>query len=88
MLRSIDELFQHNENFAFETTLASKIYKQKILNARACGYNTTILFFWLKNVALAKERVSLRVKEGGHNIPKDVIERRYFNDIYNLLASI
>lgn len=33
---------------------------------------------------LAKERVEIRVKEGGHNIPKDVIERRYLNGINNL----
>lgn len=84
MLNRIDELFQHNENFAFETTLATKTYKQKILRARASGYNTTLLFFWLKNVDLAKERVEIRVKEGGHDIPKDVIERRYLNGINNL----
>lgn len=84
MLNRIDELFQHNENFAFETTLATKTYKQKILKARASGYNTTLLFFWLKNVDLAKERVEIRVKEGGHDIPKDVIERRYLNGINNL----
>ena len=31
MLNRIDELFSQNENFAFETTLATKTYKQKIL---------------------------------------------------------
>jgi hypothetical protein len=29
---------------------------------------------------VAKERVRLRVKEGGHNIPDNVIERRYIKD--------
>ena len=43
-----------------------------------------MLFFWLENIELAKERVETRVKEGGHNIPKDVIERRYLNGIKNL----
>ncbi len=33
---------------------------------------------------MAKERVKLRVQEGGHNIPQDVIERRYQNGINNL----
>lgn len=84
MLGRINELFKHDENFAFETTLATKTYKQKILKASSCGYNITLLFFWLKNVDLAKERVEIRVKEGGHNIPKDVIERRYLNGINNL----
>lgn len=84
MLNRIDELFQNQENFAFETTLASKIYKHKVNRAKASGYNTTLLFFWLKDYDLAKERVKVRVSEGGHNIPENVIERRYLNGIKNL----
>ena len=30
---------------------------------------------------MAKERVKLRVSKGGHNIPPDVIERRYIYGI-------
>lgn len=84
MLNRIDELFSQNENFAFETTLATKTYKQKILKAKEQGYNTTLLFFWLKNPELAIERVKIRVKEGGHHIPEDVIRRIYYNGILNL----
>jgi predicted ABC-type ATPase len=84
MLNRIHELFNHNESFAFETTLATKSYKQKIINAKKSGYNTTLLFFWLKNTDLAKERVKTRVLEGGHNIDSNVIERRYLSGIVNL----
>ena len=84
MLKRIDELFLENENFAFETTLATKTYKDKVLNAKKEGYFVTLLFFWLKNTELAKERVKTRVLEGGHNIPEDIIERRYLNGIINL----
>ena len=54
MLKRIDELFSENENFAFETTLATKSYKEKILKAQENGYFVTLLFFWLKNTELAK----------------------------------
>ena len=84
MLSRIDELFKNQESFAFETTLATKSYKQKIKFAKANNYYTSLLFFWLKTPELAKERVKVRVKEGGHNIPLDVIERRYKNGIKNL----
>lgn len=84
MLHRINDLFAANLSFAFETTLSTKIYKQKIIMAKEKGYVTTLLFFWLKNVDLAKERVAIRVAEGGHNIPPDVIERRYKNGIKNL----
>ena len=48
------------------------------------GKSFTILFFWLNNVELAKERVKTRVWEGGHNIPTKLIERRYSRGILNL----
>lgn len=84
MLNRINQLLEENESFAFETTLSAKSYKNKVLYARKKGYTATLLFFWLNNVELAKERVKTRVKEGGHNIPKDVIERRYSKGIKNL----
>lgn len=84
MLSRINDLFKSQKNFAFETTLATKIYKNKILSAKEMGYHSTLLFFWLSNVELAKERVRTRVLEGGHNIAENVIERRYLNGIKNL----
>ena len=84
MLNRINELLKENESFAFETTLSTKSYKQKIEQAKQNGYVVTLLFFWLKNAELAKERVKIRVSEGGHNIEPEVIERRYKKGIKNL----
>ncbi len=84
MLKRINELLTHNVNFAFETTLSTKIYKSKIIEAKEKGYRVILLFFWLQNIELAKERVKTRVSEGGHNIDSEVIERRYIRGIKNL----
>ena len=84
MLNRIDELLKENESFAFETTLSTRSYKNKIKTAREKGFTITLLFFWLQNVELAKERVKIRVSEGGHNIEPEIIERRYKNGINNL----
>ena len=84
MLNRIAELLESNESFAFETTLSTVSYKQKVDEAKQKGFNVTLLFFWLQNVELAKERVKIRVSEGGHNIETDIIERRYFRGIKNL----
>ena len=84
MLNRINELLLQEQSFAFETTLSTRSYKNKILEARKKGYNITLLYFWLESMNLAKERVKLRVQEGGHNIPEDVIERRYYKGIFNL----
>lgn len=84
MLNRINELLKAKESFAFETTLSTRSYKNKILEAKQKGYSTMLLFFWLENVELAKERVKSRVSEGGHNIDPEVIERRYYKGISNL----
>jgi predicted ABC-type ATPase len=84
MLHRVNELLKSDESFAFETTLSTKSYKNKVADAKEKGYTVTLLFFWLQSVELAKERVKTRVKEGGHNIEDEVIERRYYKGLQNL----
>ncbi len=84
MLERIMELVELEVDFAFETTLTTISYKNTIELARQRGYKITLLFFWLNDVKLAIERVATRVSEGGHNIPEDVIIRRYFKGLANL----
>lgn len=84
MLHRMNELLSNNEVFAFETTLATKSYKSKVILAQEKGYKVILLFFWLQDVNLAIERVRTRVQEGGHNIENDVIRRRYANGLINL----
>ena len=84
MLHRIDELLNLGEDFAFETTLSTRTFIHKIEKAQSNGYYVTLIFFWLDSIKLAKDRVSKRVKEGGHNIQTHVIERRYKSGISNL----
>ena len=84
MLKRIDALLESGESFSIETTLATKSYINLVRKAHDKGYKVHLLFFWLPSVELAKERVAKRVSQGGHNIPSDVIERRYLAGIKNL----
>lgn len=81
MPNRINELVSENKTFAFETTLAIRSYRNKIIEAQEKGYRVIFLFFWLQNIDLAKERVKIRVSEGGHNIKPEVIKRRYIKGI-------
>ncbi len=54
------------------------------MRAKNNGYQTTLVFFWLDSVDLAIERVKIRVLEGGHDINRNVIIRRYFSGLTNL----
>jgi predicted ABC-type ATPase len=77
MLSRIKELLHGKNDFAFETTLSTKSYVPLIEEAKEIGYSIVLIFFWLDSVELAKARVRERVEKGGHNIPQEVIERRY-----------
>ena len=84
MLKRIEELLNAEESFSIETTLATKSYVNLVKRAHEKGYVVHVLFFWLDSIELAKMRVADRVANGGHNIPTDVIERRYYLGIRNL----
>ena len=79
----IDEKFQKNESFVYETT-ASGLSHLKIMDrARAQGYKVATVFIGLSRVELSHLRVQKRVNEGGHSVPAEDIERRYPKVIKN-----
>jgi predicted ABC-type ATPase len=85
MLSRIHELIRALADFAFETTLATRSYVPLVKEAQQSGYKVTLLFIWLDSPQTAIQRVADRVAEGGHNIAEDVIIRRYYRGIFNLL---
>jgi predicted ABC-type ATPase len=86
MLRRIDELLVDHADFAIETTLATRSYVSLVRRAQAAGYKVTLLYIWLNSPDLALQRVSERVSKGGHNIPSNVVERRYYRGIKNFFS--
>lgn len=84
MLQRINELLDEDKSFAFETTLSTRSYISLVKKAQSQGYKITLLFLYLDSIELAINRVQVRVKEGGHNIPKEVIKRRYIKGLKNL----
>ncbi len=86
MIERIHELLKSKSDFGFETTLASKGHAALIRKAKNLGYTIIIIFFWLESIDLAKARVKERVEKGGHNIPSDVIERRYERGLQNFFS--
>ncbi|QNF33199.1 zeta toxin family protein [Adhaeribacter swui] len=84
MLHRIGELLKKQEDFAIETTLATRSYVQTIKKAKEKDYSIALVYFWLNSPELAIARVKRRVSEGGHNIPEEIIRRRYKKGIQNL----
>ncbi|MBD5340295.1 MAG: AAA family ATPase [Bacteroides sp.] len=83
MLQRIDLLLEQGKTFAIETTLATRSYASLVKRAKERGYNVVLLFFWLPSPEMAVARVAKRVREGGHNIPIQTINRRYWLGLQN-----
>ncbi len=91
MLTRIKHLINSKQNFAFETTLATKSYVNLIKKAKEENYKILLLFLYLNSKDLAVARVKSRVKEGGHNIAENIIKRRYdrgLSNFFNLYLPI
>ena len=77
MLRRIQEESARGESFAFETTLANRSYAPSIREWQAAGYHVALWFLALPSVEAALARVAQRVLQGGHNVPDQVVRRRF-----------
>jgi predicted ABC-type ATPase len=93
MLAKIDNFIGAGADLAIETTLATLTYAHKIPAWRQRAYNVSLVYLRLNSVAESLDRVRRRVEAGGHNIPPEVIERRfhksadYFETIYKPIVN-
>jgi len=84
MLDRIHDLVETGESFAFETTCASRGHARLMRTVRELGYRVTLLYLWLPSPEAAVERVSRRIRQGGHRIPPEIIHRRYWAGLRNM----
>lgn len=84
MLRRVRQLAAERADFAFETTLATRSYAPWLAGLRQQGYDVHLLFLWLDSADLAVSRVAERVRLGGHDVPAEVVRRRYEKGLRNL----
>ena len=77
MVKQIREHANKGRSFAFETTLSGRRYARWIPEWRNGGYRVKLFFLRLPTPEMAIERVAQRVAEGGHDVPEEVIRRRF-----------
>ena len=76
-LEKIDRCAAAGISFAFETTLAGKGDAHQIQQWQTLVYSVKLVFLQLQSVNQAIARAGLRVRQGGHAIPPEVIARRF-----------
>jgi predicted ABC-type ATPase len=87
-IKKIDAYFNEGISFNQETTLCGKSIIANILRAKKLGYCVELYYIGLDSPELAKERVKARVNAGGHGIPDEDIERRYYESLKQLIKVI
>jgi predicted ABC-type ATPase len=84
MLERMRRLIESGQSFAFETTCSGRGHARTLRACRAANYRVTLFFLWLPSPEIAVSRVDRRVRQGGHNIPPDIIHRRYWAGLRNM----
>jgi predicted ABC-type ATPase len=91
-LQELDRLAGAQLDFAFESTLSGLAYTNRLKHWKAVGYQIEIVFLRLVSPQLALRRIAARVKQGGHNVSRAEVLRRFdrswknFQAIYKPLA--
>ncbi len=86
MLERIRFLARERCNFAFETTLAGRGHARWLQQLCTSGYRAHLIFLSLPDPDLAIARVAERVRQGGHDVPEDVVRRRFRAGLENLFT--
>ena len=92
VLREVERLASERVDFAFETTLSGRTYVRRVEAWKQAGYRIEIVFLGLNSVDLALRRIETRVRQGGHDVPKRDVRRRFrrgwenFHEVYRPMA--
>ena len=93
VLTELDRFAKARKDFAFESTLSGRTYLRLLHRWKADGYRIDIVFLSLPSVQLAFQRIAARVRQGGHDVPRADVVRRFgrswknFCGVYRPLAS-
>lgn len=91
-LAEMDRLARLRADFAFETTPSGLVYLRRLKRWKAAGYRVEITYLRLASPQLALRRIAARVRQGGHNVPRADVLRRFergwenFQKFYRPLA--
>ena len=77
VLQEIVDYSRKGADFGFETTLSGKTYMNTITRLREQGYKVCIYYLWVPGSGLSAARIRERVLEGGHDIPRTDLLRRF-----------
>ena len=87
---SRDHMVARRLGFITETVFSDPVGAKLDLLRRAiaAGYDVTLLFIGIASPALSSLRIDQRIAEGGHDVPRDRLQRRHEASLANLAQAI
>jgi len=83
VLAELDRLTSDRLDFAFESTLSGVSYIDRLRHWKQAGYRIEIVFLQLSSPRLALKRIASRVAQGGHDVPRADVLRRFTRGLLN-----
>lgn len=79
----IKKAIETKSSFCYETNFNSTpLHWPELFKSN--GYDLHLIFLCLDSIQEAKKRVAIRVENGGHYVPENEIEKRYYDGYANL----
>jgi predicted ABC-type ATPase len=84
------ELLKQRESFVFETVFSDPVGDKLafLREAAAAGYTVVLCFIGTSGADVSEQRVTMRVTQGGHDVPHEKLIARYPRTMANLKVAI
>jgi len=83
-----NELISEGKKLTFETVMSHSSKIETLKKSKEKGYKNYLYFISTESVEINKQRVDERVKNGGHPVPINKIEARYYKSLEYLIDAI
>lgn len=84
------QLVQERVSFVFETVFSDPLGDKLAFLKKAAdsGYTVVLCYIGISGPAISEERVSMRVSQGGHDVPAEKLATRFPRTLANLKLAI
>lgn len=81
--RTLNAFIENGESFVVETTMSGSYINKVTVKAKSKGYFIRVIYIFLESPEICKNRVRMRTKKGGHHVPDEDVERRFYRSLNN-----
>jgi predicted ABC-type ATPase len=85
-----DRMIEDGLGFITETVFSDPVGAklQMLRDALTAGFDVRLVFIGIASVKQSNERIDQRIAEGGHDVPRERLERRFVQSLANLREAI